>query len=196
MSVPSDIAFTPAVKAQQAARGSRDLYEGALARRPWPEAVPADLAAFVAAQASVFLGTASAGGQPYIQHRGGPPGFLKVLEPRLLGFADLEGNRQYVTLGNLSENPRAFLFLIDYAGRRRIKIWGSARVVEDDPALMARLGQDGGTRAILFEIGTWDANCPKHIPQRFEAADVARALAARDARIAELEAELAGLAGG
>ena len=195
MTTPSDLAFTPAVQSQQAARGSRAAYDRATTARPWPDAVSAELAGFLAAQTSVFLATASAGGQPYLQHRGGPPGFVKVLGARQLGFADLEGNRQYITLGNLSENPQAFLFLIDYAEQRRIKLWGRARVVEDDPALIERLqGAEGGgraTRAILFDIGTWDVNCPKHIPQRFEAADVAAALAERDARIARLEAALA-----
>lgn len=195
---PSDIAFSPAVKAQQAAKGSRELFERVEAKRPWPDRITPDLARFIAAQTSVFLGTASASGQPYIQHRGGPAGFLKVLDERRLGFADLAGNRQYITLGNLSENPRAFLFLIDYAQQRRVKLWGAARVVEDDPQLVAQLRTGGGRgrpeRAILFDIGTWDVNCQQHIPQRFEAGDVAAALTARDERIAWLEARLAACA--
>lgn len=196
---PSDIAFSPAVKSQQTARGSRDLYARMEAKRPWADAITADLARFIGAQTSVFLGTAGAGGQPYIQHRGGPPGFLKVLGDRQIGFADLAGNKQYITLGNLSENPRAFLFLIDYTQRRRIKLWGEARVIEDDPDLVARLRTEDPAgrpeRAILFDVMTWDVNCQQHIPQRFEAQDVARALAARDERIAWLEARLAELAG-
>jgi len=140
------------------------------------------------------MATASADGQPYIQHRGGPAGFLHVLDTRTLGFADFRGNRQYITLGNLAENPKAYLFLIDYAHRRRMKLWGTARVVEDDPALIQALRPEGypgvPEQAILFTLEAWDANCPQHIPQRFEAADVAAALAQRDARIAELEARL------
>jgi len=194
---PSDLAFSDAVKAVQRRRGSRD----AVARRDsaggWPAEITPDLAAFAAAQTSVFLATASAAGQPYIQHRGGPPGFLRVLDRHTLGFADLAGNRQYITTGNLAENPRAHLFLIDYARRARVKIWGTARVVEDDPALVERLMPPGyrarADQAILFTVAAWDRNCPQHIPQRFEAADVAAALAARDARIAELEEEIARL---
>ena len=154
-----------------------------------------DLAAFLSTQTSAFLATANAEGQPYIQHRGGPPGFLMPLDARTIGFADYRGNRQYITLGNIAENTKAHLFLIDYAQRRRIKIWGNLRAVEDDPELVARLMPDGypakPERVLLFEVGAWDVNCPQHIPQRFEAADVAEALAVRDRRIAELEAALA-----
>lgn len=196
---PSDIAFTPAVKAAQTRLGSRDGYAKSSERRPWPGEITPDLAAFLAEQRSVFLATASSDGQPYIQHRGGPPGFLRVAGPRTIGIADLAGNRQYISLGNLSENPKAHLFLIDYTHQRRIKIWGRARMVED--AELARsLMPDGATgrpeRALLFDIEAWDVNCPQHIPQRFEAEDVAQALAARDARIAALEAELAALKDG
>ncbi len=148
-------------------------------------------------QTSVFLGTASSDGQPYIQHRGGPRGFLKVLDETTIGLADFAGNRQYITTGNLAENVKAFLFLVDYAQRRRIKIWGTARVVEDDPELVARLMPEDykarGEQAILFSVAAWDVNCPQHIPQRFDAADVAAAIAERDARIAVLEAEIASL---
>ena len=126
---------------------------------------------FVEAQTSVFLGTASPDGEPYIQHRGGPPGFLRVLDERTIGFADFAGNRQYITVGNLARNPKAFLFLIDYEQPRRFKLWGEARVVED-PALVAELmprGYDAiPERAILFTVTAWDQNCPQHIPQRFE----------------------------
>lgn len=195
MTPSSDIAFTPSVKAIQARRGSRASYARMEERGGWATTVTPDLAAFIAAQTSVFMATANAEGQPYIQHRGGPAGFLRVLDDRTLGFADLRGNRQYITSGNLAENPRAHLFLIDYAHRRRIKIWGRARVVDDDPALLERLRMPeeaaAPEQAILFDIEAWDANCPQHIPQRFEAADVAAALAQRDLRIAALEAMLA-----
>ena len=192
---PSDIAFSEAVKAQQRAKGSRPMFERMEQERPWADSLTPDLVGFIEAQTSVFLGTASAEGQPYIQHRGGPAGFLQVLGERQIGLADLAGNRQYITLGNLSENPAAFLFLIDYMHRRRVKLWGRARVVEDDPQLLARLRRPEGRgrpeRVILFDVETWDVNCPQHIPQRFEAEHVAAAIAARDERIAELEARLA-----
>lgn len=173
----SDVAFSPAVKAVQARRGSREAYARMEARGSWQTRITPELAGFIASQISVFIATASAEGQPTIQHRGGPPGFLRVLDDRSIGFADYAGNRQYITTGNLGENPRACLFLIDYAHRQRVKIWGEAAVVED-PALTARLmPPDYAARpeqAILFTVTAWDANCQQHIPQRFEAADVDR----------------------
>ena len=196
---PSDVAFTPAVKSVQSRKGSREAYAHVEQGRPWRTEVDEDLAAFLADADSFFLATASADGQPYIQHRGGPKGFLKVLDSRTLAFADFAGNRQYVTQGNLSENSRAYIFVMDYVHRRRVKIWGEARVVDDDPALMQALMPQGykarPEQAILFTISAWDTNCPQHIPQKFDAADVAAALMARDAHIAELEAELAALKG-
>ena len=163
----------------------------------WENRITADLKAFIEAQTSIFFATANMDGQPYIQHRGGPAGFLKALDDKTIGFADFAGNKQYITLGNLADSPKAHLFLIDYARRRRIKIWGEADVVEGDPELMAKLTPKGykarPERAILFTVSAWDANCPQHIPQRFEAADVAAALAERDNRIAALEAEIARL---
>ena len=165
--------------------------------QPWPTLITPDLAEFIAAQTSVFLGTADASGQPYIQHRGGPAGFLRVLDDKTIGFVDFAGNRQYITQGNLADNPKAYLFLIDYARRRRIKIWGTARVVEGDGELTAKLMPKGyrarAEQVILFTVAAWSANCPRHIPQRFEAADVATALAERDRRIAALEAVVATL---
>jgi predicted pyridoxine 5'-phosphate oxidase superfamily flavin-nucleotide-binding protein len=156
-----------------------------------------DLKEFIEAQTSVFLGTANAAGQPYIQHRGGPPGFLQVIDDKTVGFVDFAGNRQYITTGNLTDNPQAFLFLIDYAHRQRVKVWGTARLVEGDADLTRRLMPQGyrarPEQVILFNVSTWSANCPQHIPQRFEAADVAAALAERDERIAALEAEIAAL---
>lgn len=193
----SDVAFTPSVKAVQSRKGSRRSYERMEERGSWRTRITPDLASFIAAQTSVFLGTANREGQPYIQHRGGPAGFLRVLDDRTIGLADFAGNRQYITLGNLAENPKAHLFLIDYAQRRRIKIWGEARVVEGDAALTATLAPEGyGARpeqVILFAVSVWDSNCPQHIPQRFEAADVVAALADRDRRIETLEAEVARL---
>jgi hypothetical protein len=194
----SDVAFTPAVKSIQTRKGSRQAYADA-EQRGWRTEVDDNLATFLAGASSFYLATASADGQPYIQHRGGPKGFLKVLDKQTLAFADYAGNRQYITQGNLSENPRAYLFVMDYAHRRRVKIWGEARVVEDDDALTHSLMPRGyrarPEQVILFRIAAWDTNCPQHIPQKFDAADVAAALAARDQRIAELEAEVAALKG-
>lgn len=194
----SDVAFTPAVKAIQARKGSREAY-GRVEQHGWRTDVDEDLDAFLADANSFYFATASADGQPYIQHRGGPKGFLKVLDKQTLAFADYAGNQQYLTQGNLSENPRAYIFVMDYAHRRRVKIWGEARVVEDDEALTDALMPKGyrarPEQVIVFRIAAWDTNCPQHIPQKFDAADVAAALAAKDQRIAELEAQIAALTG-
>ncbi len=194
MSHPSDVAFTPSVKAVQERKGSRPGYARMEQRGGWQSRITPDLAQFIAAQTSVFLATANADGQPYIQHRGGPPGFLRVVDEKTIAFADLAGNRQYITQGNLADNPKVHLFLIDYAHRQRVKIWGEARVVEGDSALIAQLMPEGyrarPEQVILLTVTAWDANCPQHIPQRFEAADVAAALAERDRRIEALEAEV------
>jgi predicted pyridoxine 5'-phosphate oxidase superfamily flavin-nucleotide-binding protein len=190
----SDVAFTPSVKAVQARKGSRRSYQRMEENGSWQSRITPDLAGFIEAQPSVFLATASAAGQPYVQHRGGPPGFLRVLDDKTIGFVDFAGNRQYITQGNLAENPRAHLFLIDYTQRRRVKIWGDARCVEGDAELMNKLTpQDYKARleaVILFTVSAWDANCPKHIPQRVEAAEVAAVLVERDNRIAALEKEV------
>jgi predicted pyridoxine 5'-phosphate oxidase superfamily flavin-nucleotide-binding protein len=193
----SDVAFTPAVKAIQARKGSRDAYADVEQRGGWRTEIDDKLAGFLSEANSLFFATSTADGQPYIQHRGGPKGFVKILDKQTLAFADYSGNRQYITQGNLSENPKAYIFVMDYAHRRRVKLWGEARVVDDDPALLKSL-MPGGYKArpeqvILFRISAWDTNCPQHIPQKFDAADVAAALAARDGRIAELEEELAAL---
>ncbi|CCD98633.1 pyridoxamine 5'-phosphate oxidase family protein [Bradyrhizobium sp. STM 3809] len=196
---PGDVMFSPAAKAIQARKGSRESYAHVEETRGFRHAVDADLAGRLAEATSFYIATASADGQPYIQHRGGPKGFLKVLDSHTLAFADYSGNRQYITQGNLSENPHAYIFVMDYAHRRRVKIWGTARVVEDDAALTASLMPSGyrarPEQVILFTITAWDTNCPQHIPQKFDAGDVAEALAVRDTRIAELEAELARLKG-
>jgi predicted pyridoxine 5'-phosphate oxidase superfamily flavin-nucleotide-binding protein len=191
----SDVAFSPTVKAIQSRKGSRRAYARMEQSGSWETGIPDELKAFIEAQASVFLGTANAAGQPYIQHRGGPPGFLRVIDEKTIGFVDFAGNRQYITAGNLADNPQAFLFLIDYAHGQRVKIWGTARLVEGDAELTQRLMPQAyrarPEQVILFTVSTWNANCPQHIPQRFEAADVAAALSERDERIAALEAELA-----
>ena len=190
----SDVAFTPSVKAVQSRKESRRLYERLEKHGSWRTGIDADLKAFIEDQRSVFLATASKEGQPTIQHRGGPPGFLKVLDEKTIAFVDYVGNRQYVTLGNLSENPKAHLFLTDYALRRRIKIWGDARVVENDSdvaeRLMPKAYKARPEQVLLFTVSAWDLNCPQHIPQRFEAIDVERLLSQRDKRIASLEIEV------
>jgi predicted pyridoxine 5'-phosphate oxidase superfamily flavin-nucleotide-binding protein len=196
---PSDVAFTPAVKEIQTRKGSRRSYAHVEENGGWRTEINEDLAAFLAQTNSFYFATANAEGQPYIQHRGGPKGFIKILDSTTLAFADYSGNRQYITQGNLSENPKAHIFVMDYAHRHRVKIWGEARVVDDDPALMKSLMPQGykarPEQVILFKVAAWDLNCPQHIPQKFDSADVAAALASRDTRISELEAELAALKG-
>ena len=202
----SDVAFTPTVKAIQARKGSREAYARVEEHGGWRTEIDDKLAGFLANTNSFYMATATADGQPYIQHRGGPKGFIRILDKRTIAFTDYAGNQQYLTQGNLSENPKAHIFIMDYAHRRRVKIWGTARVVEDDPALTESLMPKGykarPEQVILFTIAAWDTNCPQHIPQKFDAADVAAAMAeanarieARDARIAELEAEIAKLKG-
>jgi predicted pyridoxine 5'-phosphate oxidase superfamily flavin-nucleotide-binding protein len=188
--------FTPATQKAQAERGSAKAYERRLAEG-FPDKVTPELAAFIAEQDTVFLATATADGAPYIQHRGGPKGFLKVVDERTLGFADYRGNRQYITLANLSENDRAYLFLLDPARKQRIKLWGRARVVENDPELIEKLFDAGykakPERAILFTIEAWDVNCSQHIVARFTEAELEEAFTKVQTKIAELEAENARL---
>ena len=193
----SDIAFSPAVKAVQERRGSRQAYRKMEERGGWRTEITPELAAFITDRDSAYLATANALGQPYVQHRGGPKGFIQILDPKTLGFADFVGNQQYITIGNLAENDRAFLFLMDYAHQRRVKIWGRARVVDDDPELLARFMPKGYTaqaqQMILFSVEAWDINCPQHIPQKFDAADVTNAVEKLERRIGELETENARL---
>ncbi|WP_066531354.1 pyridoxamine 5'-phosphate oxidase family protein [Erythrobacter sp. CCH5-A1] len=198
MTPSSDIAFTPTVKALQSARGSREAYARMEAQGGFRTAIDERLVAMLAQANSAYLGTATAEGQPYIQHRGGPRGFIRVLGERTLGFADYTGNRQYVSTGNLADNPKAFLFLMDYARKARIKVWGTARFT-DDPAVIAELMPEGYNArpeaALLFDIEAWDINCPQHIPQKFDADQVAAALEEREAEITRLKAEIARLKG-
>jgi len=197
---PSDIAFTDAVKAQQSRMGSRRAYAHMQQSSGWQTRITPELEQFIAARNSLYLATANAAGQPYIQHRGGPPGFLRVLDEQTFGFADFAGNKQYITLGNIQENTKAHVFLMDYAHRRRIKIWGELAAVEGDAALNARMKPDGYKarveRVLLIKISAWDVNCPQHIPVKIDAEDVKAAIETRDARIAELEAEVKRLRGG
>lgn len=192
----SDLVFPPAVRRAQAERGTAQSYARKI-EQGFPDTVTPELAAFIAEQDTAFLATASAGGAPYIQHRGGPKGFIKVVDERTLGFADYRGNRQFITLGNLSENDRAYLFLIDFSRRQRIKLWGRARVVENDDALVARLFDPGyrarPERAILFTIEAWDVNCSQHITARMTVEEVEGLLGTVQERIAALQAENARL---
>lgn len=189
----SDVAFSQSVKAVQSRKGSRASYHKQ-EQRGWRTTITPDLMEFIAAQTSFLMATASADGQPYIQHRGGPAGFLKVIDEKTLAFADFSGNRQYITQGNLAENAKAYIFLIDYLNRRRIKLWGTARVIENDPELLQKLMPEGyearPEQVIVFTLAVWDSNCPQHIPQKIDLADVVQVVAERDKRIAELEAEV------
>lgn len=194
MTYPSDIAFTPSVKSAQQQRGSREAYSRMEQRRGWQTQVTDELRAFLSERDSFYFGTATPTGQPYIQHRGGPKGFLKVLDDQTLAFADFAGNQQYISVGNLDDNSQAILFLMDYVNRRRIKIWGAARYEEDDPQLLADLADDEYAaqveRAIVFHIHTWDVNCPQHITPRFTTEELAPTITDYQRRIRELEAEL------
>jgi uncharacterized protein len=191
---PSDVAFTPAVKSIQSQKGSRFTYARMERSDGWQTTVTPYLAEYIADMDMFYLGTASAEGQPYIQYRGGSPGFLKVLDEHTLAFADFGGNRQYVTIGNLSENPKAFIFLMDYANSRRVKLWGSARVVEGDQALEEKLRDPKYPgkveRAILFTVEAWDVNCQQHIHPRFSQRQIAPVIERLQNRIGELEAEV------
>jgi len=196
----SDVAFTPTVKSIQSRKGSRDGYASMEQRGSWRTGITPDLAQFIQSQISVFFATANSEGQPYIQHRGGPAGFLHALDDRTIAFVDFAGNRQYITQGNLADNAKAYLFLIDYRTRQRVKLWGEARVVEGDAGLMAKLMPENyrarPEQVILFTISAWDMNCPQHIPLRFDAAEVEAIVTERDERIRTLEAELARLRSG
>lgn len=188
--------FTPAARQAQAERGSARAYEQRAAEG-FPDRITPELAKFLAEQYTMFLGTVSADGALYIQHRGGPKGFIKIVGERTLGFADYRGNRQYITLSNLAGNDRAYLFVLDFARKQRIKIWGRARVIEDDAALIERLFDAGyrakPERAILFIIEAWDSNCSSHTTARFTEPDIVEATATIRQRLAELEAENARL---
>ncbi len=193
----SDIAFTPAVKAAQQQRGSRQAYAKMEQRGGWQDKVTADLAGFIAERDSFYLATASADGQPYIQHRGGPKGFLKVLDEQTLAFADFVGNAQYISIGNLDENNKAFIFLMDYPNRRRIKIWGTAKFIEGEHELLGRLTDSayGGKpeRALVFQVQAWDVNCPQHIQPRWTEEEISPVVDELRARVEQLESENARL---
>ncbi|PHR95099.1 MAG: pyridoxamine 5'-phosphate oxidase [Blastopirellula sp.] len=192
---PSDIAFTPAVKEIQTEKGSRAAYSKVEQNRGWQTTVTPELKEYLSGLDMFYLGTSNAAGQPYVQYRGGSPGFLKVIDDKTLGFADFSGNRQYISLGNLSENSKAFIFLMDYANSRRIKLWGTAHVVEEDSKLIESLRDPDYPgkvqRAIVFNLEAWDVNCPQHIHKRFAQRDVAPVIEGLQNRIQELETKLA-----
>lgn len=187
----SDVAFTPAVKAIQQRLGSRDSYARMEQGHGWGRTIDESLAAFIAERDSFYLGSATADGQPYIQHRGGKPGFLQVIDERTLGFADFKGNRQYISMGNLSENDRVFVFLMDYPNRRRVKIWGRAEVVEKDTDLLQRLTDDDyegrPERVFVIRVEAWDVNCPQHISPRFTQREIQPTLDELERRNAQLQ---------
>lgn len=190
-----EIAFTPDVQAAQAERGSRQIYERYMAKGPANDTITPELAEFIARLDGCYLGTVSSNGYPYIQFRGGPPGFLQVLDDRTLGFADLSGNVQYITVGNVSGNHKAFLFLMDYRHRKRIKLWGWAEYVEGESALLEQLRVPDyaavAERAVLFHLEAFSENCSQHIPVRYSEAEMAATIAPLQNRIAELEQQLA-----
>jgi uncharacterized protein len=191
------IAFTDAVRQVQSERGSREAYARVEAHGGSETEVTEELQAFLAQINTAFLATASADGQPYVQHRGGAKGFIRALDAHTLGFVDLRGNRQYISTGNLRENDRVCLFLIDYAHRRRVKVWGTATIEPATPELLARFDSLGAKakpeQVVRIHVTAWDANCPQHIPVKLDAEDVAGAIGKLEARIAELEAENARL---
>ena len=196
-SLSSDVAFTPTVKAVQSERGSRAAYARVEAQGGFETGVTPELAAFLEGVDTAYLATASAAGQPYAQHRGGPKGFIRPLDDKTVAFIDYGGNRQYVTTGNLRENDQAFLFLMDYENRRRVKLWGHARVVPLDAALLQKLLPEGSharpEQAILFTVSAWDVNCPQHIPQKLPAGEVAAALRQMQGEVDALKSENARL---
>ena len=195
----ADVAFTDSVKRAQRARGSRDMFQKRLEKRDWPDKISADFAGFIAERDSFYLATASADGQPYIQHRGGPPGFLKVIDEKTLGFADYSGNRQYVSLGNLAENDRAFIFFMDYMHQKRVKVWGRLSAIEGDPELVDKLMPPGyqarPERVLIFKVSAWDVNCPQHIPRKFDMDLVKHQFDKMTAEIEALKTEVARLKG-
>lgn len=199
MSHVIDIAFSDSVKAIQSRKGSREMYQKMAEQADWPAALDAEVAEFIGSQTSAYLGTVSAEGQPYIQHRGGPRGFLHVLDKRTIAFADFKGNRQYISQGNLEDNPNAFMFLMDYSIPRRLKIWGEAKVIEGDDDLISKLMPENykakPEQVIIFNVNLWNFNCRQHLPARFDSEDAQKAIQQRDEKIAELQETIKALKG-
>jgi len=189
--------FSEASKRIQEQRGSRAAYAKVEAHGGFNVEVTDELREFLAGIDTAFLATADATGQPYVQHRGGEKGFIRALDEHTIAFADLSGNRQYISTGNLTENERVCLFLIDYAHRQRVKVWGTARMVDVTPDLLAQLPElpkrARAEQVCVITVTRWDINCPQHIPVKLDAQDVAPAIEKLQTRIAELEAENAAL---
>jgi predicted pyridoxine 5'-phosphate oxidase superfamily flavin-nucleotide-binding protein len=189
-----DIAITPSVKAAQEANGAAELWSDFKGNRSFDRFTEAE-AAFIAERDSFYIATASETGWPYVQHRGGPKGFLRMLDDRTLAFADFRGNRQYISVGNLAADNRASLILMDYAGRRRLKIYARIEVKElkDDPALTEAVATPGyrakPERAMLLRLEAFDWNCPQFITPRFTESEIEKALAPIRQRIEALEVE-------
>jgi len=187
------IAFTDSVKEAQRRNGARANGERLENHPATRDALTPELVRYIAERDSFFMATASREGWPYVQHRGGPPGFLRALDERTLAFADFSGNRQYLSIGNLAENDRVHLFLMDWAHARRLKIWGRAEVVEGSE-LIAQLMPEGydaaPERAIRIHVEAWDMNCNQHITPRFTERELTPGLDALARRIAALEAKL------
>jgi predicted pyridoxine 5'-phosphate oxidase superfamily flavin-nucleotide-binding protein len=195
-----DIAVTPSVRAAQAENGAAHLWTDFKGHRAFDRFTENEVA-FIAARDSFYMASVSETGWPYVQHRGGPRGFLRVIDDKTLAFADFAGNRQYISLGNLGADARVSLILMDYTNRRRLKIFAHAEVrgLADDPELAAAIATPGyrgkAERAFVLRLDAFDWNCPQHITPRFDAPDVAEALGAMKRRIEELEAENAALRG-
>ncbi|AOY79850.1 MULTISPECIES: pyridoxamine 5'-phosphate oxidase family protein [Moorena] len=193
----TNIAFTPGVKNAQTRYGSREIYDQFAKRGISTDTLTAKETEFIAARDSFYMGTVNSNGWPYIQFRGGPKGFLKVLDDKTLGFVDFQGNLQYISVGNLSESDRVFLFLMDYAHRRRLKIWGRAQVIDNDPQLLNQLADPNYQaelgRVFIIKVEAFDWNCPQHIPIRYSEEEFAQMKASLEARIQELEKQLAQL---
>ncbi len=187
----SDIAFTPAVKVFQEEHQSRGNYERMEKYGGWQKEITPQLTQFLSTLDSFYLSTSNGDGQPYTQYRGGPKGFLKVLDTHTLAFADFSGKRQFITAGNLSENNKAFIFLMDYATQTRIKVWGTAKIDNQDQQLMDTLSDESYRanieRSIIFTIEAWDINCKQHIQKRFTEEDIKLITTPLNDRIKELE---------
>ncbi|VXD24471.1 pyridoxamine 5'-phosphate oxidase family protein [Planktothrix paucivesiculata] len=186
-----EIAFTPEVEAAQELRGSRQTYQRYIANGDANDTITPKIQDLIDQLDGFYLGTVGSNGYPYIQFRGGKPGFLKVMNEKTLGFADFSGNVQYISVGNLSGNNKAFLFLMDYRHRQRIKIWGKAEYIEGDPVLIAQLKMPNDPseieRAIIFHVEAISENCPQHIPIRYSEAEVEAMITPLQTRIVELE---------
>ena len=191
----TEIAFTPGVKAAQTRYGTRKVYENFVKQGIEEDFLTQEEIEFIQARDSFYLGTVSSNGYPYIQFRGGAKGFLKVIDHQTLGFADFKGNLQYISVGNLADSDRVFLFLMDYAHRRRLKIWGRGKVIDNNPKLLEQLIVPNYSavveRGIIITIEAMSWNCPQHIPIRYSEAEVLAKIEPLEARIKELEIALA-----